>query len=94
VPFYRVLHGKRVQELQQAGFLDSQPNPSFRPNRVNPEDCHGQGRHHQDQAHLQRRYRVLLRHQEELADDDRKLKMKKYDPIAKKHVEFVEGKIK
>ena len=23
-----------------------------------------------------------------------KLKMKKYDPIAKKHVEFVEGKIK
>jgi large subunit ribosomal protein L33 len=23
-----------------------------------------------------------------------KLKMKKYDPVAKKHVEFVEGKIK
>ena len=35
------------------------------------EDRHGQGRHHQDQARLERRHRVLLRHQEELADDDR-----------------------
>src|SRR5678816_1579181 len=39
---------------------------------LTPRNCHGQGRHHQDQARLQRRHRVLLRHQEELAHDDRK----------------------
>src|SRR5882757_1559713 len=35
------------------------------------EDRHGQGRQHQDQAHLQRGHGLLLRDQEELAHDDR-----------------------
>ena len=48
-----------------ARWLVSPPIP------FNFEDRHGQGRHHQDQARLERRHRVLVRHQEELAYDDR-----------------------
>ena len=41
------------------------------PIRRNPEDRHGKGRHHQGQAPVERRHRLLLRDQEELAHHDR-----------------------
>jgi len=55
---------------------------------------HGKGYHDQGQARIQRRYRLLLCDQEEFAHDDRKAEQEKYDPVAKKHVEFREAKIK
>ena len=41
-----------------------------------------------------RRHRVLLRHQEEPAHGTEKSSFKKYDPVARKHVDFKETKIK
>jgi hypothetical protein len=55
---------------------------------------HGQSGHHQGQARLHRGHRLLLRRQEELATMTDKLVKKKYDPVARKHVEFKESKIK
>jgi len=59
-------------------FLDiPAPIARFRPNatgpraRLIPEDCHGQSRIAEDQARVERRHRLLLRHQEKLAHHDR-----------------------
>ena len=54
----------------------------------------GQGEHHQDQVAVDGRHRLFLRDQEELPHHDRKMVKRKYDPVAKKHVEFRETKIK
>src|SRR5262249_42888506 len=44
------------------------------------EDSHGQGHHHQGQARLQRRYRLLLRDEEEFPHDDRQADQEEVRP--------------
>ena len=56
--------------------------------------AYGQVQHDQGQAGVERRHRILLCDQEELATQTDKLVKKKYDPVARKHVEFREAKIK
>jgi len=58
------------------------------------EVCHGQGHDHQGEAGFQRDtgfYYVTRKNSRTMTD---KLVKKKYDPVAKKHVEFRESKIK
>jgi len=55
---------------------------------------HGQSHQSQDQARVERRpghYYVTKKNSRTQTD---KLKKKKYDPVAKKHVEYAESKIK
>jgi len=55
---------------------------------------YGQGGHHQGQARLHRGhgfYYVAKKNSRTMTD---KLVKKKYDPVARKHVEFKESKIK
>jgi hypothetical protein len=55
---------------------------------------HGQAGVYQDPPELDGGHGFLLRHQEERPHQDRKMVLKKYDPVVRKHVEFREGKIK
>ena len=54
----------------------------------------GQAGNRQDQARQQRRHGLFLRDKEEPAHPDREAELQKYDPSARKHVEFKEAKIK
>jgi hypothetical protein len=56
--------------------------------------CDGQAGNRQDQARQQRRHGLLLRDQEESAQPDREDELPQVRPVARKHVEFKEAKIK
>jgi hypothetical protein len=55
---------------------------------------HGKARNRQDPSGLDRRHRLLLCDEEEPSEHHREVRVPKYDPVVRKHVEFKEAKIK